>query len=159
MFSNNVLKGKNVTGWIQHIELPYGNMFNGVKTRMHSSRMRTVRSSSRLSQRESASVQLGYQPPPPPGPSTPPGPGTPQEQPPPGADTPRGQTDTCKNITFATSLRTVIMKNCTPQTEVLCLFYAAFNTYSPRKKIVDVMSGCFFSIYFSQVDSAGLKCF
>ena len=93
-------------------------------TRMHSSRMRTVRSSSCLSRGGwSASVHAGI---PPPRSRRPSGPGTPPEQTPPrdqapprpgtplGAD-PRpgpgaphcGQTHTCKNITFATLLRTV----------------------------------------------------
>ena len=89
---------------------------------MHSSRMRTVRNSSRLLG-GSASVHAGIPPPPPPGPGTPPwehtppaadplGPGSPP--PPrsrhhfPRADHPCGQTGSCKNITFATSLRTVI---------------------------------------------------
>ena len=68
---------------------------------MHSSRMRTVRSSSRLSGwvgGGSASVHAGIQThPPPPGPGTPgeqtpPGPGTPREQtPPPGPGTPTPQ--------------------------------------------------------------------
>ena len=57
---------------------------------------------------------LGYQPPPrtrhPPQEQTPLGPGTPQNQahPSPGTRHPScGQTHTCKNITFATSLRTI----------------------------------------------------
>ena len=75
--------------------------------------MRTVRSSGRLSQGDLPQCMLGYQPPPgtrrPPGTRHPhgtwhpPGSGTPRDQAP-----PCGQTDTCKNITFATSLRTVI---------------------------------------------------
>ena len=86
---------------------------------MHSSRMRTVRSSSRLSGGRSASVHTtprsrppwtrhprsrhppGSRHPPrsrPPGPVTSPRPGTPPVD---------RMTDTCKNITFATSLRTV----------------------------------------------------
>ena len=62
-------------------------------TRMHSSRMRTVRSSSRLCQEGSASVHAGI--------PTPPGPGTPLVQ------TPPPRAGVCQNITFATSLRTV----------------------------------------------------
>ena len=104
------------------------------ETRMHSSRMRAVRSSSHLSRRgDSASVHAGIPTPqtrppweqaPPPeqthphsleqGPPDP----TPQDQaspqsryppdqaPPPS---PRGQTHACENITFAASLRTVII--------------------------------------------------
>ena len=97
---------------------------------MHSSRMRTVRSSSRFSWRGmSASVHAeiptprddvppGTMHPPgsctspflgtrhPPGPCTP----LPQDHASPGTmHPPRGHTDTCKNITFATSLRTVII--------------------------------------------------
>ena len=111
-----------------------------IRTRMHSSGMRTVRSSSRLSLGGiclsacwDTTPRLGTPRPGTPqdqaplhGPGTPldqapprsrpPGPGTPLE-----ADTPRdqapsrsrppcGQTDTCKNITFATSLGTVKMQ-------------------------------------------------
>ena len=88
---------------------------------MHSSRMRTVRNSSRLLG-GSASVHAGIPPPPPPTRHTPLGTHTPCSRPPgtrpppppgsrhhfPRADHPCGQTDRCKNITFATSLRTVI---------------------------------------------------
>ena len=61
------------------------------KTRMHSSRMRTVRSSSRLLAGVCRSAC--WDTPPPPLAWTPPGPG-------PGHP-PCGQTDTCENITFA----------------------------------------------------------
>ena len=108
---------------------------------MHSSRMRTVRSSSRFSWRGmSASVHAEIPTPRdhvPPGTMYPPGPCTPRDHAPPGTmhiplpwdktsprtmhplpqdhatpgtmHPPCGQTDTCKNITFATSLRTVII--------------------------------------------------
>ena len=121
------------------------------KTRMHSSGMRTVRSSSRLS-RGLPQCMLRYQPPPPPGADLPPNQVTPPTRPPwrpvarhagippamhagiahppwrPAArhagipparhagipPPPCGQTHTCKNITFATSLRTVIITNVFP---------------------------------------------
>ena len=88
-----------------------------VETRMHSSMMRTVCSSSRLS-RGLPQCMLGYQLPPPQEQAPPnPGPGTLQEQaPPPREQTPPppcAQTHTRKDITFATSLRTV--KNGTNQ--------------------------------------------
>ena len=69
-------------------------------TRMHSSRMRTVRSSSHLS----GEGLPQYTPPV----ADPPRPGTPGADPPDQAHpSPCGQKHTCKNITFATSLRTV----------------------------------------------------
>ena len=99
---------------------------------MHYSRMRTVRSSSHLCRGVSASVYAGIpslwsshppqdQAPPradPPdqAPPSPPGADPPVQvhppgsrQPPPTRHPPCGQTDACKNITFATSLRTVII--------------------------------------------------
>ena len=89
---------------------------------MHSSRMRTVHSSSRLFRGDLPQCMLGY----PPGADTPPNQApaprvvTPRDQAPPRKQTlrdqappwtrhpPCGQTDTCKNIAFVTSLRTVI---------------------------------------------------
>ena len=88
-----------------------------VKTRMHSSRIRTVRSSSRLSRGGGVCLSACWDTSPPrtrhpPGADPPP---KDQAPPPPVADTPREQRSPCgqiqasENITFATSLRTVIM--------------------------------------------------
>ena len=75
------------------------------QTRMHSSRMRTVHSSSRLFLGGLPQCMLGYQPQ---GQTTPfLGAGTYRDQAP---HRPCGQTHACKNITFATSLRTVKIK-------------------------------------------------
>ena len=75
---------------------------------MHSSRMRTARSSSRPGGGVSTRQPLG---PDPPGPGTPPRPGTPRDQAP-----PCGQTDTYKHITlpqtsFAGGKNTSIFRN------------------------------------------------
>ena len=90
-------------------------------TRMHSSRMCTVRSSSCLSRGGLPQRMLGYHHPPgsrPPWTRHPPGSRHPPTRHPPlGADPPdqattpppERMTDTCKNITFATSLRTVMI--------------------------------------------------
>ena len=92
-------------------------------TRMHSSRMHTVRSSSHLSQGGSASVHAGIptprdQAPPRTKPPNHPQDQTPRTRTPPGPGThlrdqapPCGQTHACENITFATSLRTVIKQS------------------------------------------------
>ena len=85
---------------------------------MHSSRMRTVRSSSRLSRGGLPQCRAdtprsrhppGTRPDTPAGSRHPPEQTPPEQTPPPGTrpDPPCGQTDACKNITFATSLRTV----------------------------------------------------
>ena len=58
---------------------------------MHSSRMRTIRSSSRLSRGGGLpQCMLGYQPPPPPDQAPTPRADTPPDQTPPGPDTPLG---------------------------------------------------------------------
>ena len=93
--------------------------------RIHSSRMCTVLSSSHLSRGVCLSACLDTNPPgPDPQDQAPPLDQTPRDQAPPWKQTPRpgippgqtplgpgtplyGKTDTCKNITFATSLRTV----------------------------------------------------
>ena len=75
---------------------------------MHSSRMRTVRSSSRLS-RGGVCLSACWDSNPPPGTRHPRDQAPPQDRAHPPL--PRGQTGTCKNITFATSLRTVIKFN------------------------------------------------
>ena len=79
----------------------YTHKKSSIKTGMHSSRMRTVRSSSCLSPGGSASVHAGI-------PTPPDHAHTPDHAPPGTRHTPtRGQTHACENITFATSLRTV----------------------------------------------------
>ena len=103
---NNTLARVPALGLVHSLGKPgSATTGNSDLTRMHSSRMPTIRSSSHLSRGEgSASVHAGIP--------------TPQDQAPPlGADPPRdqappprGQTHTCKNITFATSLRTIITK-------------------------------------------------
>ena len=116
---------------LRSLYIDFGQCKQTLKTRMHSSRIRTVRSSSRLSRGRGGLPQcmLGYQPPHPwsrppgsrpPRDQTPPRSRHPWSRHPPGTRLPRGQnpsphplgdrmTDTCKNITFTTSLRTVIM--------------------------------------------------
>ena len=120
------------------IEFSLNFPLNSVTTRMHTSRKRTVRKSIHLlSEGAGWRPPLEQAPPPgadpaPPQSSPPPGPGTPQEQAPPGPAPPletcckacwdttcnacwdstppmNRMTDRCKNITFATSLRTVII--------------------------------------------------
>ena len=82
-----------------------------LKTRMHSSRMRTVRSSSRLS--GGVFLSACWDTTTPPGRHPPPSwRQPPPDQAPPGSrHPPCGQTHACKNITFATSLRTVIKRS------------------------------------------------
>ena len=122
---------------------------------MHSSRMCTVHNSSRLPG-GSASVHAGIPPPD----QAPPGADPPSRADPPGTRHPHpppGQTDRCRNITFATSLRTVIMSINDICHQMLWPF--KWEVTSP-KMIVKRRVYCTFYLISNRVDSELLSmCF